>query len=174
MKILKNKDYDLMCDRIENLEKHIISNIEKIKESKKAIEILTFHNEEILNENRLLADRVEELIKESKRLKTLLTKNNIKYKKEKNNMDINMLKFIEIMKSYNRPQIGELSINEKALFEYEKFCFELIEQIKNQEEARDKAIEILNNPWGFESGNKEKDELEYNKKREVINILKGC
>ena len=61
-------------------------------------------------------------------------------------MDINMLKFIEIMKSYNRPQIGELSINEKVLFEYEKFCFELIEQIKNQEEARDKAIEILNNP----------------------------
>ena len=36
----------------------------------------------------------------------------------------------------------------------------------------DKAIEILNNPWSFESGNKEVDEITYQKKREIIEILK--
>ena len=36
----------------------------------------------------------------------------------------------------------------------------------------DKAIEILNNPWSFESGNKEVDEITYQKKREIIETLK--
>lgn len=42
---------------------------------------------------------------------------------------------------------------------------------KKQKEIIDKAIELLNNPWSFESGNKEVDEITYNKKRKVIDIL---
>ncbi len=45
-------------------------------------------------------------------------------------------------------------------------------QCKKQKEVIDKAIELLNNPWSFESGNKEVDEITYNKKRKVIDILK--
>lgn len=45
-------------------------------------------------------------------------------------------------------------------------------EYKKQKEAIDKAIELLNNPWSFESGNKEVDEITYNKKREAIDILK--
>ena len=45
-------------------------------------------------------------------------------------------------------------------------------QVKKQKEVIDKAIELLNNPWSFESGNKEIDNITYNKKREVIDILK--
>ena len=46
-----------------------------------------------------------------------------------------------------------------------------------QENARlkdkiEKAINILNNPWSFESGNKEVDEITYQKKREVVELLK--
>lgn len=47
------------------------------------------------------------------------------------------------------------------------------QQCKKQKEVIDKAIELLNNPWSFESGNKEVDEITYNKKRKVIDILKG-
>ena len=36
----------------------------------------------------------------------------------------------------------------------------------------EKAINILNDPWSFESGNKEVDEITYQKKREVIELLK--
>lgn len=49
---------------------------------------------------------------------------------------------------------------------------ELQEKYNKQKEVIDKAIELLNNPWSFESGNKEVDEITYNKKRKVIDILK--
>lgn len=49
---------------------------------------------------------------------------------------------------------------------------QLEQQCKKQREVIDKAIELLNNPWSFESGNKEVDEITYNKKRKVIDILK--
>ena len=50
------------------------------------------------------------------------------------------------------------------------------EQLK-QENARlkdkiEKAINILNDHWSFESGNKEVDEITYQKKREVVELLK--
>lgn len=45
------------------------------------------------------------------------------------------------------------------------------EESQKQKEVIDKAIELLNNPWSFESGNKEVDEITYNKKRKVIDIL---
>ena len=48
----------------------------------------------------------------------------------------------------------------------------LKEESKKQKEIINKAIELLNNPWSFESGNKEVDEITYNKKRKVIDILK--
>lgn len=46
------------------------------------------------------------------------------------------------------------------------------EESKKQKEVIDKAIELLNNPWSFESGNKEVDEITHTKKRKVIDILK--
>lgn len=48
----------------------------------------------------------------------------------------------------------------------------LEQQVKKQKEVISRAIELLNNPWSFESGNKEVDEITYNKKRKVIDILK--
>lgn len=45
---------------------------------------------------------------------------------------------------------------------------------KKQEEAINKAIEVLNDPWSFESGNEKVDNITYNKKREVVDILKRC
>ena len=48
---------------------------------------------------------------------------------------------------------------------------ELQQQCKKQKEVISRAIELLNNPWSFESGNKEIDEITYNKKRKVIDIL---
>ena len=59
-------------------------------------------------------------------------------------MNKNMLKFIKIRNSYTIPKIGELSINEKALLEYEKFCLELMNQAEKQKEVIDKAIEHIN------------------------------
>lgn len=58
-------------------------------------------------------------------------------------MDSNMLKFIEIRNSYARPKIGELSINEKALAEYEKFCLDLIKDNEYQKEIIDKVRKIF-------------------------------
>lgn len=52
-----------------------------------------------------------------------------------------------------------------------KYIANLEQQCKKQKEAIDKAIELLNNPWSFESENKEVDEITYNKKRKVIDIL---
>ena len=45
------------------------------------------------------------------------------------------------------------------------------EESQKQKEVISRAIELLNNPWSFESGNKEVDEITYNKKRKVIDIL---
>lgn len=60
-------------------------------------------------------------------------------------MDDNMLKFIEIRNSYARPKIGELSINEKALVEYEKFCLNLIKENEKQKEMIDDYEEDISN-----------------------------
>lgn len=56
----------------------------------------------------------------------------------------------------------------KELREKNKY---LEKTMQKQKEVIDKAIELLNNPWSFESGNKEVDEITYNKKRKVIDIL---
>lgn len=50
---------------------------------------------------------------------------------------------------------------------------ELRDLCLKQEEAINKAVEILNNPWSLESGNKKVDDITYKKKREIINILRG-
>lgn len=42
-----------------------------------------------------------------------------------------------------------------------------------QEEVINKAIEVLNSPWSFESGNEKVDNITRNKKKEVIDILRG-
>lgn len=59
----------------------------------------------------------------------------------------NELKFIAIKNSYAIPKMGELSIDEKALLEYEKFCLELMNQAEKQKEVIDKAIEYINQHW---------------------------
>ena len=54
-----------------------------------------------------------------------------------------------------------------------KEVIEMVQQENKELHNRiDKAIEILNNPWSFESGNKEVDEITYQKKREIIETLK--
>ena len=50
---------------------------------------------------------------------------------------------------------------------------QLQQQCRKQKEVIIRAIALLNNPWSFERGNKEVDEITYNKKRKVIDILKG-
>ena len=62
-------------------------------------------------------------------------------------------------------------LNENQVDLITKYMF-LEQQCKKQKEVIDRAIELLNNPWSFESGNKEVDEITYNKKRKVIDILK--
>ena len=47
---------------------------------------------------------------------------------------------------------------------------QLQQQCRKQKEVIIRAIALLNNPWSFESGNKEVDEITYNKKRKVIDI----
>ena len=49
---------------------------------------------------------------------------------------------------------------------------ELQQQNQKYKEVIDKAIELLNQPWSFESGNKQVDEITKNKKWEIINLLK--
>ena len=71
---------------------------------------------------------------------------------------------------------GSLNLNGKFYYGLDysitDFMNSLEQQCKKQKETIDKAIELLNNPWSFESGNKEVDEITYNKKRKVIDILK--
>ena len=49
---------------------------------------------------------------------------------------------------------------------------EAIHRVNELEEVIKKAIELLNNPLSFESGNKEVDEITHKKKWEIINLLK--
>ena len=60
-------------------------------------------------------------------------------------MDNNMLKFIEIRNSYYYPKLGELSINEQALIEYERFCIELIKKCEKQKEVINDYKEDISN-----------------------------
>ena len=65
-------------------------------------------------------------------------------------------------------------INGKLREEYNKIqnLYESVfAESQKQKEVISRAIELLNNPWSFESGNKEVDEITYNKKRKVIDIL---
>ena len=54
----------------------------------------------------------------------------------------------------------------------EDYVDSLEEQNKRYKEVIDKTIELLNNPWSFESGNKEVDEITHKKKWEIINLFK--
>lgn len=49
-------------------------------------------------------------------------------------------------------------------------CFK--NDCKKYKEVINKTIELLNQPWSFESGNKQVDEITKNKKWEIINLLK--
>lgn len=79
-------------------------------------------------------------------------------------------------KKYYAVYPGQIQIDDEVFFgiDYKitDFINELMEQVQKQKDVIDKAIELLNNPWSFESGNKEVDEITYNKKRKVIDILK--
>lgn len=72
-------------------------------------------------------------------------------------------------KEETRNRAKEL-LNENQVDLITKYMF-LEQQCKKQKEVIDNAIELLNNPWSFESGNKEVDEITYNKKRKIIDIL---
>ena len=48
---------------------------------------------------------------------------------------------------------------------------QLQQQCRKQKEVIIRVIALLNNTWSFESGNKEVDEITYNKKRKVIEVL---
>lgn len=76
----------------------------------------------------------------------------------------------DIFMSGFKSKIG-YSFTYKDLNEFETIIDFYEQQCKKQKEAIGKAIELLNNPWSFESGNKEIDEITYNKKRKVIDIL---
>lgn len=75
----------------------------------------------------------------------------------------------------NKELINKIKFNEKSRRKMQQSLMkqidELEQQCKKQKEVISRAIELLNNPWSFESGNKEIDEITYNKKRKVIDIL---
>lgn len=80
----------------------------------------------------------------------------------------------DIACSYN-PQAMDypnVIVFRKDLIGLVNICDRLEQQLKKKQEIIDKAVNLLNNPWSFESGNKEVDEFTYKKKREVIDILK--
>lgn len=58
------------------------------------------------------------------------------------------------------------------LDEVKNTCLDLLRENQKYKEVIDKAIELLNNPWSFESGNKEVDEITHKKKCEIINLFK--
>ena len=71
--------------------------------------------------------------------------------------------------------VGDLNALNEMIGYYDglKEVIEMVQQENKELHNRiDKAIEILNNPWSFESGNKEVDEITYQKKREIIETLK--
>lgn len=71
----------------------------------------------------------------------------------------------------NNDELIEYAIRTSKVIK-EEIKPKLIDYFYKQREVINKAIELLNNPWSFESGNKEVDEITYNKKRKVIDILK--
>ena len=60
----------------------------------------------------------------------------------------------------------------KLLNETQRENQKLEKENKKYKEVIYKAIELLNNPWSFESGNKEVDEITHKKKWEIINLFK--
>ena len=54
----------------------------------------------------------------------------------------------------------------------DNYIIKLQQENERLKDKIERAINILNNPWSFESGNKEVDEITYQKKREVIDLLK--
>ena len=77
-------------------------------------------------------------------------------------------KDIEELLEENEKLKAELQLYQGAL----KRENEAIHKVNDLEEVIKKAIELLNNPWSFESGNKEVDEITNKKKWEIINLLK--
>lgn len=77
-------------------------------------------------------------------------------------------KDIEELLEENQKLKAELQLYQGAL----KREHEAIHRVNDLEERIDEAIELLNNPWSFESGNKEVDEITHKKKWEIINLLK--
>ena len=74
----------------------------------------------------------------------------------------------DLLKEENQKLKAELQLYQGAL----KRENEAIHKVNDLEEVIKKAIELLNNPWSFESGNKEVDEITHKKKWEIINLLK--
>lgn len=91
-----------------------------------------------------------------------------------------MLKFIKIRNSYGRRRIGELSINEQALLEYEKFCLELMNQAEKQQEVIDRIDKyIKENIYSYYDSKGEKciEETVFERNanpKELLDILKRC
>ena len=61
---------------------------------------------------------------------------------------------------------------EEQAFEFLKYIKNLQQENQKYKEVIDKAIELLNHSWSFESGNKQVDEITKTKKWEIINLLK--
>lgn len=83
--------------------------------------------------------------------------------------------FIKYTEKMNKNIVSLLKGNEEELVFYSqlvKSFNRICDEKCKMEDKINKAIELLNNPWSFESGNKEVDEITYNKKRKVIDILK--
>lgn len=79
---------------------------------------------------------------------------------------------LDLLESVFTLAIGECAYNDINNIQKLEYKIKTINNLyKKQKEAINKAIELLNNPWSFESGNKEADEITYNKKRKVIDIL---
>ena len=74
----------------------------------------------------------------------------------------------DLLKEENEKLKAELQLYQGALSREH----EAIHRVNELEEVIKKAIELLNNPWSFESGNKEVDEITHKKKWEIINLLK--
>ena len=75
---------------------------------------------------------------------------------------------MENWKEENQELKAELQLYQGAL----KREHEAIHRVNDLKKVIDEAIELLNNPWSFESGNKEVDEITHKKKWEIINLLK--
>lgn len=87
---------------------------------------------------------------------------------------INGFEVVEKLTMYGRKNIKyHVQKLQQENKELENINEKLSSALESAENRIDKAIDLLNNPWSFESGNKEVDDITHNKKKEVINILKG-